>query len=183
MNMRRTNRGFFWTRFLRPLKFQRMTKTKKRWNRILWNETLGFSIMIALSWLTEIFRIPHYLFGDPFVPNWNRAMLRTLIILLIWGWVRWITKKLLQRLHYLEEFLRTCSWCRKVCHQEEWVTVDEYFNSEFATSTSHGMCPECSQKWEHDFNALMPAAPGPAAPQASPQRQNNLPGDKPVPAA
>jgi hypothetical protein len=110
---------------------------------ILWNEAIGFSLMIVLSWLTEALHIPHLIFGEPFASNWDRALLRTVVILFIWAWVHWITRRLLARLHDLEEFLRICSWCRKVCDNDKWVTMEEYFNSKFATHTSHGMCPDC----------------------------------------
>jgi hypothetical protein len=100
-----------------------MNKVKGR-NSILWVEAGGFLVVIVMSWLTELFRIPHYLFNEPFIPNWHRAVLRTLVIVGIWLWVFWITRRLLKRLHHLEEFLRICSWCRKVCH----------------------MCPDCLKK-------------------------------------
>ena len=122
-----------------------MKRIKGR-NSILWIEAFGFSLIIALSWLTEVFKIPHYLFGEPFVPNWHRAILRTIVVLLIWAWVYFLTRRLLKRLHHLEEFLRICSWCRKVCHNDEWLKLEDYFNSRFATRTSHGMCPECLKK-------------------------------------
>jgi hypothetical protein len=122
-----------------------MKKNKGR-NSILWVEAGGFSLVIGLSWLTEALRIPHYLFGEPFTPNWHRAALRTVVIILIWLWVNWITRRLLKRLHYLEDFLRICSWCRKVCHDDQWLKLEDYFNSKFATRTSHGMCPECLKK-------------------------------------
>jgi hypothetical protein len=122
-----------------------MKRIKGR-NSILWIEAFGFSLIIALSWLTEVFKIPHYLFGEPFVPNWHRAILRTIVVLLIWAWVYFLTHRLLKRLHHLEEFLRICSWCRKVCHNDEWLKLEDYFNSRFATRTSHGMCPECLKK-------------------------------------
>ena len=113
---------------------------------ILWIEAAGFSFLIVMSWLTEILHIPHYLFDDPFVPNWKRAILRTIVVSLIWLWVYLLTRRILKRLHHLEEFLRICSWCRKVCHDEEWLGLEEYFNSRFATRTSHGMCPDCLKK-------------------------------------
>ena len=128
-----------------------MKQTKVKWNFILWNEAFGFSLMIVLSWLTEIIHIPHLIFGEPFTPNWHRAILRTIVILLIWGWVHLITRRLLKRLHHLEDFLRICSWCRKVCHDDEWLTMEDYFNSKFATRTSHGMCPECLRKGKREL--------------------------------
>jgi hypothetical protein len=123
-----------------------MKQTKESSNTILWVEAFGFSILIVFSWLTEVTRIPHLLFGESFTPNWHRAILRTIVIALIWTWVHLATRRLLKRLHHLEEFLRICSWCRKVCHEGDWLTLEEYFNSKFATQTSHGMCPECLKK-------------------------------------
>jgi hypothetical protein len=122
-----------------------MKKQKGR-NSILWVEAGGFSLIIVMSWLTELLRIPHYIFGESFVPNWDRAILRTLVIGAIWVWVYWITGRLLKRLHHLEEFLRICSWCRKVCNDDQWLGLEDYFNSKFATRTSHGMCPDCLKK-------------------------------------
>ncbi|HEV2319395.1 MAG TPA: hypothetical protein VGV18_06575 [Verrucomicrobiae bacterium] len=122
-----------------------MKKQKGR-SSILWVEAAGFSVIIAMSWLTEVLRIPHYLFGESFVPNWHRAFLRTIVIGAIWAWVFFITRRLLKRLHHLEKYLRICSWCRKVCHDDQWLGLEDYFNSRFATRTSHGMCPECLKK-------------------------------------
>ncbi len=123
-----------------------MKQTKQRWNSILWVEAFGFSLIIALSWLTEAVRLPHLIYGESFTPNWHRAMFRTVVVALVWLWVHLATRRLLKRLHHLEEFLRMCSWCRKVCHDGEWLTMEKYFSSKFATQTSHGMCPECGKK-------------------------------------
>jgi hypothetical protein len=118
-------------------------ETKGKWDSILWVEARGFSAMIALSWLAELTRLPHFIFGEPFMPNWERAFLRTVVISLIWLWVHSITRQLLKRLHYLEEFLRVCAWCRRVCHDEKWITMEDYFKSNFSTRTTHGVCPDC----------------------------------------
>jgi len=130
-------------------------------NRILWVEATAFSLIIALSWLTEAIRIPHLLYGESFTPNWHRAILRTVVIVLIWLWVHLVTRQLLRRLHYLEEFLRVCSWCRKVSYGNEWVEMEKYLKSKFATKTSHGMCPDCLRKKKDEIAAggKTPAAP------------------------
>jgi hypothetical protein len=119
---------------------------KRKEHSILWVEATGFSLLILLTWVTELVRIPSYLFGELFLPNWHRAVLRTLVILLVWSWVHLATKRLLKRLHYLEEFLRICGWCRRVCHEGEWLELEKYFSSKFATPTTHGMCPDCLKK-------------------------------------
>jgi hypothetical protein len=138
-----------------------MKQRKGKSNAILWVESFGFSFLIVLSWLTEAMRIPHFLFGEPFSPNWHRAMLRTVVIILIWAWVHVATRRLLKRLHYLEEFLRVCSWCRKVCHDGEWLAMEDYFNSKFATRTSHGMCPECLKKGVKELQQRENPSPAP----------------------
>ena len=131
---------------------ERMNQNGKS-NAILWIEAAGFLFLIALSWVTELLRIPQYLFGEPFQPNWNRAILRTVVILTIWLWVHVLTRRLLMRLHHLEEYLRICGWCRKVCHNGEWMPMEKYFNSKFDTKTSHGMCPDCLQKKKDELLA------------------------------
>jgi hypothetical protein len=123
-----------------------MTPSKNRPESILKKEAIGFSAIIVLSWATELFRLPHFLFNEPSSPNWNRALLRTLVVVGIWIWVHIATKRLIKRLHHLEELLHVCSWCRKVGHNGEWLTTEEYFGSKFDTETSHGICPDCAKK-------------------------------------
>ena len=140
-----------------------MKRIIDRENSILWVEAFGFSLLIMLCWFTELVRIPHAFFGEAFTPDWRRAALRTVVIVLVWTWVHLATHRLLKRLHYLEEFLRVCGWCRKVCDDGEWLTMEAYFNSKFATRTSHGMCPECLKKGVHD---LQSKEPPPGAPKS-----------------
>jgi len=133
-----------------------MNQTKNKWSFILWNETFGFSLLIALTWLAELFRIPHYIFGEQFVPNWNRAILRTVVILLIWAWVHNVTKRLLKRLHHLEEFIRMCGWCRRVCYQDKWISLEKYLDSQYDMHTTHGVCPDCLQTKKDEIRKANP---------------------------
>jgi hypothetical protein len=135
---------------------------KRKENSILWTEAFGFSLLILLSWATEVIRIPCFVFDEPFTPNWHRALIRTLVIVLVWAWVHIATKRLLKRLHYLEDFLRICGWCRKVCHEGEWLEFEEYFSSRFATTTTHGMCPACLKQKVEEIGAAKnrPSSPG-----------------------
>lgn len=55
----------------------------------------------------------------------------------------WADELFGRRLHYLEEFVRVCAWCRKLNVGEEWIPVEEFFERKFETMTSHGMCPAC----------------------------------------
>jgi len=111
---------------------------------ILRQESVGFSLILLVNWVAEIIRLPHLLYGDPAEFNWGRAVLRSVVILATWAWVHFTTRRLVQRLHKLEEFLLVCSWCRKVGHEGEWLTMEDYFDSHLDTATSHGICPACA---------------------------------------
>ena len=140
-----------------------MAPNSKGASSILRQEALGFSLIIVLSWAVEVFQLQHLLFNEPAAFNWERAVLRTLIVLIIWLWVHFATKRILKRLHQLEEFLLVCSWCRKVGHEGRWLTMEEYFGSKFATETSHGICPECAKRTMDPLHlqsqGLAPGAP------------------------
>jgi len=123
-----------------------MIATKHSVESILRREAIGFSLIIVLSWATEIFQFPHLLFDGPAAFNLNRALLRTVVVMAIWAWVHLATKRVLRRLHHLEEYLLVCSWCRKVGHEGTWLSMEEYFGSKFDTETSHGICPDCARK-------------------------------------
>ncbi len=133
-----------------------MPKTKTSSESILTKEAIGFSLIIVLSWVTELLHIPNLLFSEPHVINWHRALLRTVVIVGVWLWVHVATKRVLRRLHHLEEYLLICSWCRKVGHEGEWLTMEQYFGSKFSTETSHGICPECALRIQHP---KIPAVP------------------------
>jgi hypothetical protein len=122
-----------------------INQTKAR--RILWGESLGFLFLIALSWLNELISLPHLLFGGGPHANWHEAALESFFLLTVWFAVFSFTKRLLARLYYLEGFLRVCAWCRKIGHEGEWTSLENYFRQGFDIQTSHGMCPQCQEKW------------------------------------
>lgn len=114
---------------------------------ILRGQAIGFCALVALMWVVEALRIPQMLYGEGSMGfAWTRALGRSLVVLLVWWPVHITTKRLLARLHQLEEYLLICSWCRKVGHDGEWLSMEDYFDSKFSTETSHGICPECAKK-------------------------------------
>jgi len=123
-----------------------MSSPRKSADSILRQEALGFSLIVVLSWAVEILHVPHLLFDEPSAPNWTRALLRTLVVIAVWIWVHVATKRLLRRLHELEEYLLICSWCRKVGYEGKWLTTEQFFGSKFHQEASHGICPDCAKK-------------------------------------
>ncbi|HVS52652.1 MAG TPA: hypothetical protein VHD62_09875 [Opitutaceae bacterium] len=132
-------------------------KTKRR-ESILWIEAFGFLLIIALGWAAEFLHMPHVIFSGPNDFNWARPVLKTVIVLFVWGAVHAATRQLLKRLHHLEEYLLVCAWCRKIGHEGEWMTMEHYFGSAFATQTTHGICPECSRKVREADSSDAPVA-------------------------
>jgi len=135
---------------------------------ILRGQAVGFSVLLALMWAVEAAHVPHLLFGEAPDFNWPRVLIRSAIVLFIWLIVHVTTRRLLQRLHELEEFLLICSWCRRVGHEGEWLHFEQFFDSRFSTSTSHGICPDCARRLMSPGGAAGPqcaAVPPPVRPR------------------
>ena len=113
---------------------------------VLWYVSLGFSLIIVLSWLNELLSLPTRLFGGTYHPNWHEAIIETIVVLLVWAVVVTLTRGLLRRLYYLEGFLRVCAWCRRIGHDDEWLPLEEYFQRGFDVNTTHGVCPACRER-------------------------------------
>jgi hypothetical protein len=120
---------------------------RKKPQRILFYESIGFVILIVLSWLNELVSLPHLIFGGGEHSSLHEAMLETLALMMVWLVVALFTKRLLRRLYHLEGFLQVCGWCRKIGQDDEWVELETYFAKGFNVKTSHGMCPECQAKY------------------------------------
>jgi hypothetical protein len=96
--------------------------------------------------LNELFHLPHLLFGSGPHTSWHEAAMESTALLIVWGIVIAFTQRLMRKLFYLDGFLRVCAWCRKIGHEDEWSTLEDYFSRGFAIETSHGMCSECLAK-------------------------------------
>ena len=114
-------------------------------SRILWYQTLGFLVIIALSWLDELVSLPRVLFGQPpTAPDWHEAALESVVALAVWLPVFLVTRKLLRRLYYVERLVRICPSCRRIGDGDEWMPTEEYFVRGFDQRTSHALCLDCA---------------------------------------
>src|ERR1043166_3490021 len=116
---------------------------RRQASQILAVEIIGFLPSSGLSWADELYGLPSLIFGGGHRVNWPESLLETAIIALVAVPVLLLTRRLVLRLHYLEEFLRVCSWCRKLNAGNEWIPVEDFFEQRFDTQTSHGRCPAC----------------------------------------
>jgi hypothetical protein len=120
-------------------------------SRILWYESLGFLLLIGLSWISNNQGLSQKLFGGgPHKPDWRDSALQTLVIIYVWAIVWGLTRTLIARVNDLGTFLKLCAWCRKVGHKGKWIKIEEYFREDFHIPTTHGMCPECKKRMEEE---------------------------------
>ena len=115
--------------------------------RIIIYQNLGFLCIIALCYLNDLIKLPSLIFSDhPFVILHRRTTLEMLLVLAVWFVVTASTRRILDRIRYLEEFMRVCAWCRRINYHGEWMRLEEFMRQGFDTPTTHGICTECFSK-------------------------------------
>lgn len=122
-------------------------KLQKSGKWVLWYQHAGFALIIAVRWLVELTGATSLIFGgEPQPPNWRYPVFVTLLVGFVWAVSYLFTRRLVSHLLYLEGFLRVCSWCRKIGHEDDWMPLEKYFEKGFRVETTHGVCPECLEK-------------------------------------
>ena len=121
------------------------TNTSARW--IVRIEIIGFSAILLITWMNEIVGFSQFLFKGTHELNWQDAITESVIEVAVAIPTILISWRIARRLHYLEGFLRLCSWCRKVGHDDDWVTFEEFVQRKLNTRTTHGICPDCRQQF------------------------------------
>jgi hypothetical protein len=95
-----------------------------------------------------------YAYSAPGVPFWVAASNRTLAIVAIWvtAVLAWERAKAKAHIAMLRDLLPMCTSCHKIRDDKGyWSQVEQYLESHTQTTLTHGICPECLQKWYPDF--------------------------------
>lgn len=122
------------------------------WQKALVWQSVGFLIMVVLTWSDALFDLAHAILGFPHRPmDLNRTALVTAIILMLWMISGYRIYVVVSRLSYLENFLHVCAWCRKIEYQDNWLSLEEHFVRKTGRQPSHGICPECLRKLRASF--------------------------------
>ena len=116
---------------------------KTKVSKILWYEAFGFAAIIAFSWFFEFTDLSYFVGGVESSADWREGVVETLVVLIVAIPVMVFTKRMVAQLYYLEGFMRVCAWCRKAEHHGEWSSMESFFENNFETLTSHGICPDC----------------------------------------
>ena len=117
--------------------------------KVCWYESSAILFVIALSWFDEVLDIPYVLLGGPATPiNWRESVFESIIIAIVGGLIIRHTYKLLTRISYLESILPVCASCKKIrMDQEFWQGVKQVVQERASTEFTHGICPECIEKY------------------------------------
>ena len=122
-------------------------------------QSVGFLVIIGFSWFNEFTDLRSLIFGNhPYISDFRESALEMLLVLAVWFLVVGATRRVVQRVHYLEGFPRVCAWCHHISFKSRWVRLEEFLKREFDTPTTHGICPSCAQKQKAAIIAARKAA-------------------------
>jgi len=122
--------------------------------RILLYEGMGFGAILLVSWLNELGSMTRRIHGRAPEIQWQDAIVETIITISIALPVLWMTYRMSRRLFYLEDFLRICSWCKRIGRDGHWVTLEEFIHIRGDVKTTHGICPDCHHKMSDDIKQM-----------------------------
>ena len=122
-------------------------KKSSQLTRIVLYQNLGFLAIMAICYLNDLLKLPSLVFSQhPFAFMFQRPTLDILLILAVWLLVSASTRRALERIKYLEGFMRLCAWCRRIHFKGEWLPLEEFMREGFDTPTTHGICPGCLER-------------------------------------
>ena len=117
-------------------------ESKSKLSKVLLYQNVGFLVIISLGFIDELTRLSSLLFGEV---GWEfrKSTLGMLMVLAVWFLVSMSTRRILDRLRYLEKFMRVCAWCHHIDYKGQWMPLDRFLQQGFDTPTTHGICPKC----------------------------------------
>ncbi|MEO5802137.1 MAG: hypothetical protein ABIR24_01300 [Verrucomicrobiota bacterium] len=122
-------------------------KKTSRLTKVLSYQSFGFLAIIALCWLNSLLGLPSLILEDRIgVADFRSPVLQMLLILTVWLLVGSSTRRTLDRLKHLEEFMRVCAWCHRVDCKREWMALEKFLEQGLHATASHGICPDCLEK-------------------------------------
>ncbi len=110
--------------------------------RVLLYEVVAFMTLLVSIWVGSLLPI---LLRYRATMEWEDPILETTALVSVAVPTLLLSKRILDRLHYLEGFLRLCAWCHRVNVNGEWILIEEFLKRRLSTQTSHGICESCNQ--------------------------------------
>ena len=111
-----------------------------------------FTVLFAAA--CTILAIAGHVFSAPGTAPWIAVTNRTLSIIVFWGVALLSLQhlKVKEQIDLLHDLLPMCASCHKIRDDKGyWSRVEEYLEARTQTMLTHGICPECMQKWYPEF--------------------------------
>jgi hypothetical protein len=116
--------------------------------RAILYQLIGYGLLLFLIVGDEVFDFPHTVFGYPATPiNWAEAMIESSYIIVLCLFSVYLTRRFLKEIKFLEGFLPICSHCKKIRDGKDWKSIEGYISDHSEALFSHGICPECAEKY------------------------------------
>ena len=104
--------------------------------RLVLVEVGGFAITVVVCWLTELADPPFSL---------QQVAIETFVIMLVGAFTVRLTRKLLDRIKYLEGRIVICPACKHVKVEDEWVTIEQLMGRSTDVTVADRVCPDCAK--------------------------------------
>jgi len=132
------------------------------WRQAMLWHSLGFIVIVMLTWCEEFFGLMFWLFGRVHQPGGlDETIFKTAVIVLLWLLSAIALHRVISRLQYLENFLHLCSWCRQINHAGKWIKLEEHFKNQTGMQITHGICPTCASQFMSEMPKPVDNAPAP----------------------
>ena len=139
-------------------------KKNSQLTRIVLYQNLGFLAILAICYLDDLLKLPTGILSEhPLAFVFSRSMLDIVLVLAVWFLVSRSTGRILDRISYLERFMRVCAWCRRIHFKGEWMPLEEFMRQSFDTPTTHGICTECRNQQQASIDKAKQARKNAAA--------------------
>jgi hypothetical protein len=124
-----------------------MLKSRRNQNRILLLQSLGFAVLILLTWV-DIDVVFPWIFSSltPHQTGLLTALTESMWICALDAYIFAIQVRSAKRIKHLEGLLSVCSFCKRIRKEGRWIPIEEYIRDHSEADFSHGFCPECGVK-------------------------------------
>ena len=118
-------------------------------------EIAGFSLVVLFLWLDELLDFPHLIFHGPATPiNITESVFESVIVIVLGTIVVLLTRRMLKQIRHLKGFHRICADCRRIETAEGWIQLEAWVRDGSEADFSHGLCPECSERWMSQLDSI-----------------------------
>lgn len=124
-----------------------MFDKNSRLNKVISYQNLGFLAIILICFFNDLLKFPQLVLSDhPQAALFRESTFEILLVFAVWYLVSSSTRRVIERIRYLEKFMRVCAWCRRIDYQGRWLPLEEFLQHGFDTPTTHGICQDCFER-------------------------------------